>query len=142
MSRLSCILLILSQERNETQCKCVISKTKLFDKYFESLLASSIFATFNRNNEPHHEKTYKNKVANLISVIVSLYIYSTIRSFNHVDIVVVQLGLCTCALTTLTTGFLITLPFFFMVANLCHFVFLPRNNATQNYEITPREKTK
>ena len=69
MTRLSCILLILSQERNETQCKCDIHviKTKIC-----ALLASSIFATFNRNNEPHHEKTYK--VANLISATVSLYI--------------------------------------------------------------------
>ena len=76
MTRPSCILLILSQERNETQCKCDIHviKTKICGKCFEPLLASSIFATFNRNNEPHHENTYKNKVANLISAIVSLNI--------------------------------------------------------------------
>ena len=71
MTRMSCILLILSHERNETQCKCDIHviKTKICGKCFEPY-----FATFNRNNEPHHEKTYKNKVANLISAIVSLYI--------------------------------------------------------------------
>ena len=37
-------MLILSQERNEMQCKCDIIKTKICGKCFELLLESSIFA--------------------------------------------------------------------------------------------------
>ena len=39
MSRLSCIMLILSQERNEAQCKCDTIKTKICGKCFLSLIS-------------------------------------------------------------------------------------------------------